>query len=141
MNQINPLKLFSLEYLFDPTPGQDFLYRWPALLFFVALFFSSWYVKTYISSLPNHKVAMEFLGKVPLRIREFAVAGLLITFFRDQDIPYWGMRFWFVLLFAVMLWYGYKVWKNYKDGIESRVKVVKEIAVIDKYLPKKKKRK
>ncbi len=137
---MNPLKLLNPSYLFDPTPSQSFLYFWPMMVFFILLFISSWYVKKYIHSLPNAKIASEFLGRVPTRIREFAVAGILLTFFRDQDIPWFGMRFGTVLLFILMFVYGYSVWKKYNEGIAVRVSVSQQKAIVDKYLPKPKKR-
>ncbi len=91
--------------------------------------------------MPNAKVAAEFLGRVPTRIREFAIAGMFLTFFRDQDIPWFGMRFATILLFALMLFYAYSIHKKYKEGISARISHVQQKKIVDKYLPKPKKRK
>ncbi len=138
---MNPLKLLDPNYLFDPTPGQSFLFFWPMMVFFILLFASSWYAKKQIHSMPNAKVAAEFLGRVPTRIREFAIAGMFLTFFRDQDIPWFGMRFATILLFALMLFYAYSIHKKYKEGISARISHVQQKKIVDKYLPKPKKRK
>lgn len=111
------------------------------MVFFALLFISSWYAKKYIHALPHAKIAAEFLGRVPTRIREFAIVGMFLTFFRDQDIPWFGMRFGIILLFVLMAIYAYSIWKKYNDGIATRVSMTQQKAVVDKYLPRPKKRK
>lgn len=137
---MNPLKLFDPSYLFDPTPGYTFMYFWPLFVFFLLVFAGSFYIKKYFKKLPNHEVAMEFLGGVPARMREFVVAGLILAFLRNEDIPYFAMRFWTVLLFIAVIAYGVRVWTLYKKNINTRVVRRQEEKVSDKYLPKPKKK-
>lgn len=137
---MNPLKLLNPSYLFNPAPSQSFLYFWPMLILFALIFFSSWYAKQYIRSLPNPAISWELLKNVPTRIREFALLGLLLTFFRDQDIPWFGMRFWTILLFALMALYAYKTRENYIKGMEVKLSISHKEQVLDKYLPKPKKK-
>ncbi len=137
---MNPLKLLNPSYLFNPSPSQSFLYFWPMLILFTLIFFSGWYVKQYIRKLPNPAISWELLKNVPTRIREFALLGLLLTFFRDQDIPWFGMRFWTILLFALMAFYAYKTRENYIKGMAVKLSISHKEQVLDKYLPKPKKK-
>lgn len=138
---MNPLKLFNLSYLFDPTPGAHFMYFWPLVICLLLVFAASFKVKTYIKTLPNHHVAMEFLGNIPKRLRELAVVGLVLAFFRNENIPYFAIRFWTILLFALFAIYLFKVIRDYRTNFSVRVETRKEAAVIDKYLPRAKKKK
>lgn len=83
---------------------------------------------------------MEFLGGVPARMREFTIFGLILAFFRNEDIPYFAMRFWTVLLFIALIAYLVRVWTLYKKNIGTRVEVRHHQKITDKYLPKPKKR-
>lgn len=120
---LNPLKLLNPSYLFDPRPGITFLYFWPLLVFFVLVFFASFFVKQ---------------GPIPSRLREFSVIGLLLTFFRDQNIPYLGMRFWLVLLFLAAIAYGVYLWREKKRQAALKPIVEKREDQFEKYLPKRK---
>ncbi|MFA4814945.1 MAG: hypothetical protein WC924_02090 [Candidatus Gracilibacteria bacterium] len=119
---MNPLKLLDLSYLFDVHPGSTFMYFWPLLILFIVLFVSSF------------KVGPKGIAS---RMREFSVVGLLLTFLRDQNIPYLGMRIWLVLLFLAAVAYGIWYWKdlNKKANMKPAVEEQKQA---DKYLPKKK---
>ncbi len=137
---MNPFKLFDPSYLFDPTPGYTFLYFWPLIVFFLLVFTGSFYIKKYFKMLPNHDVAMEFLGGVPRRMREFAISGIILAIFRNEDIPYFAIRFWTVLIFVLAVAYGIYVWNGYKKNINTRVVRRQEERITDKYLPKPKKK-
>ncbi len=75
------LKLFSPDYLFAPVPGSDFHYNWLVYGFFVLLLIGSFFVRRALAKRPHARVEEEFFGGVPFRMREFAVIGLLFTFF------------------------------------------------------------
>lgn len=121
---MNPFKLLDPTYLFDATPGSEFIFFWPLLILFVAIFIGSFKLKN---------------SAMAARMREFSILGLLLTFFRDQNIPYLGMRLWIVLLFGSALAYAAWTWKQMKKA--AKLKPVKEEKKEDKYLPKKKKKK
>ncbi|MBI4127102.1 hypothetical protein HY463_00165 [Candidatus Peregrinibacteria bacterium] len=110
------------------------------VVLFVLLFCASWYAKKYIHTLPNPAISSELLKRVPARIREFALLGLLLTFFRDQDIPWFGMRFWTILLLVLMAFYAYKMRENYIKGMEVKLSISHKEQVLDKYLPRPKKK-
>ena len=137
---MNLFKLLSPSYLFDLSPGSSFMYFWPLLILLVVIFFSSWKVKDLIKQHRNPKVALKLLGGIPTRMREFALLGLLLTFLRDQNIPYLGMRAWIVLLFLLGAAYGVYVWLNYKKKYLKLVRESKVKNVEDQYIPKAKKK-
>ncbi len=138
---MNPFKLFSPSYLFDPVPGETFMYFWPLAIFLVLVFLASWKVKEMIKNMRNPKLSWELLGGIPGRMREFALLGLLLTFFRNENIPYLGMRFLIVLLFLSALAYGIWTWRHYKKNFSVRIVEKKQKCMTDKYLPKAKKKK
>ncbi len=137
---MDPLKLLNPDYLLDVTPGPTFLYFWPLLIFFVLVFALSFKVKPFMGSKPNAKLLMEFFGGVPSRMREFALLGMLLTFFRNEDIPYLGMRVLFLLLFVLALSYAFWSWRNYKKHFHEQAERSEAKSFEDKYLPKPKKR-
>ncbi|MEK9159154.1 MAG: hypothetical protein AAB383_00340 [Patescibacteria group bacterium] len=120
---MNPFKLFDPSYLFDTRPGSEFMYFWPLMVIFVAVFVGSFKVKS---------------SGIAARMRELSVLGLLFTFFRDQNIPYMGMRLWLVLIFVAALVYGVWYWKQMDKAAEAKP-MKEEKKKADKYLPKKKK--
>ena len=138
---MNPFKLFLPNYLFNPMPGYYFMYFWPLLIFFVLLFALSFKAKKYIASLPNKEINLKLLGGVPSRMREFALIGLLLTFLRNENIPYLGMRVWLVLLLLLFVAYiAYIAW-NYEKNFHIKVIQAARQTVTDKYRPQAKKKK
>lgn len=138
---MNPFKLFLPSYLLDTTPGSSFLYFIPLLIFFVLIFVGSWQVKKMLTGSQNARINTDLLGSVPTRMREFALLGLLLTFFRNEDIPYLGMRIWLVLFFIAMLAYVVWIWTHYKKNFSVRIVEKESTSVTDKYLPTSKKKK
>jgi len=134
-------KLFELNYLLDKTPNPGFMYFWPITIFFFLVLLASWQTQKYLSKSPNPKITKRFLGHIPTRMREFAIIGLGLTFFRTESIPWLGMRLWLILFFLLTLIYAVYTWRNYElnfdKALGERAITVKE----DKYLPKRKKRK
>lgn len=122
---INPFNLFVPSYLFDVRPGADFFYFWPLIvLFVVAFLISFWLNKRGLSG----------------RMREFSAAGLLLTFLRDQNIPYLGMRVWLVILFLCIVAYAVWFWRYSKKKLVFRGNLQTQENALLKYLPKKKRR-
>lgn len=121
---MNPFKLLNPSYLFDTRPGSEFMFFWPLLFVFVAIFIGSFKVKA---------------SNIAARMREFSILGLILTFFRDQNIPFLGMRLWIVLLFVAALAYAVWIWKGIKKAAMHQP--IAEKKREDKYLPKKKSKK
>lgn len=122
---INPLKIFDPAYLFETRPGSEFFYFWPLLIICVAVFIGSFKVKQ---------------KNIASRMREFSALALLFTFFRDQNIPYLGMRFCLVLILLAAIAYTIFAWKTSKTKIAEAPQANKKLETFTKYLPKKKRR-
>ena len=122
---LNPFKLFDPGYLFDPRPGSEFLFFWPLVILFLAVFVGSFKVKA---------------RGIAARMRELSFLGLLFTFLRDQNIPYLGMRLLIILIFVAAFVYAIWQWKqSEKKAILKPVLQAREDKLM-KYLPKKKHR-
>lgn len=121
---MNPFKLFDPAYLFDTRPGSEFMFFWPLMVLFIAVFVGSFKVKQ---------------AHMATAMRWFSVIGLGLTFTRDQNIPWLGMRLWFVVLFLAALAYGVWYWKQ-ADKVAEQKPMKEEKKKADKYLPKKKKK-
>lgn len=134
------LKLFNPNYLFASVPGAEFSSRYIVYGFFVLLFAASFWVRAYLAKRPHARVEEAFFGGVPYRMREFALVGLLFTFFRDQNVPYLGMRFFLVLIGLLILGYAIWVYRDYKKHFHLRLAQVDVKREEDKYKPKRKRR-
>jgi len=132
------LKLFNPSYLFSPVPGSEFATAWLVYGFFILLFAGSFCVRALLAKRPHAKLEAAFFGGIPARMREFAVVALLFTFFRDQNIPYLGMRVFLVLIGLSMLAYAIVVFRNYKKNFAHRLVTSSTSKKVDKYKPAKK---
>ncbi len=132
------LKLFSPAYLFDAFPGSEFAFRWPAYGFFFLILVLGILAPKFFKQRPQAKFEGEFFGGIPSRLMEFAALGLIFTFFRDQNVPYLGMRVWMILVVVGMLIYLVYVWRNYQKNFASHLVKKTTKKEVDKYLPKKK---
>lgn len=135
------LKLFSPAYLFEAIPGSEFASRWLVYATFILLFFAGFAVKKLLKTRPQAKLEHEFFGGIPTRLKEFALVGLLFSFFRDQNVPYLGMRVWILLVVLALLVYCIFIWRNYRKNFAARLIAKQSKKTEDKYLPKAKKRK
>lgn len=135
------LKLLNPDYLFASVPGSEFEYRWVVYAFFILLFAGSFWAHKFFAKRPHARVEHEFFGGVPHRMREFALLGLLFTFFRDQNVPYLGMRALLMLMGLIMLAYAIWIFRNYKKNFAHRLAQQGSKKQEDKYLPKAKKKK
>lgn len=135
------IKLFSPAYLFDAFPGSEFGLRWLVYGFFVLMLTAGILLPKWLKERPQAKIEAEFFGGIPYRLREFAALGFLFTFFRDQNVPYFGMRVWMLVVVAGLLVYLIYTWRNYQKNFALRLAAKSEKKVEDKYKPKKKRRK
>ncbi|MFT7184300.1 MAG: hypothetical protein ACI9QC_000639 [Oceanicoccus sp.] len=134
-------KLFSPAYLFETTPGYNYAYNWPFLIFFILLFVASIKVHELLKNRPKAKLENPFFGGIPVIMRWFAVIGILFNFFRDQNIPFLGMRIWILLTFISMFAYAIFIWRRYELKFEESASKKTMNSFEDKYLPKAKKKK
>jgi hypothetical protein len=129
-------------YLFEKSPGQAFSY-YTAMLVLIALLIASSFIFKSIHKkrVQNHDfVFKKMFKKIPVRLVYFAIGLLFFLAVRYENIPYFSMRLWLILIllgFLAMLgYYLYKYLKVYpkeRDNFESRPKV----DATSKYLPNK----
>lgn len=122
---LNPFELFDPSYLFDARPGSSFFYFWPLLILFFGLFIGSFWMKQ---------------KNLAARMREFSALGVLLSFFRDQNIPYLGMRLLMVLLFLIAIVYTIAYWRKQEYLKMLKPAIMNKSQKIDQYLPKPKKK-
>ncbi len=136
---LRPFDLFKPNYLFDPTPSPEFPSAWVVFAFFVLLFAASFWAHKQIVQAKHPRLSHMALGGIPSRMREFALIGLLFTFFRDQNIPYLGMRFWLVLVVVGGIAYGVYAFRNFKKAQAEEFKASPVAMKSKSYLPQPKK--
>ncbi len=66
----------------------------------------------------------------------FSLVGELLVLFRQYNVYVLGARFWWLLLFAGSLWWGYRILK-YSERQERLVDQARSNEQYSKYLPKK----
>ena len=140
MNKIDLFKLFNPDYLFAMRPGNTFLYAWPMLILFLALFAFSWPLAKHFNKSKHPRITKELLGGIPVRMREFAFLGMGLLFLRAENVPFVGMRVWLILLFVAGLVYAAWVWRRYELSIEQKIEHKQTKKVVDKYRPQPKKK-
>jgi len=130
------------HYVFGIAPGQAFSYYTLSLivagiLLVFAIFFKQYYSKKVKN---GDFVFKKMFKKVPNQVIYFAIGLLFLIGVRYENIPYFAMRLWLILLtigFGVYL--GRQLYKYFKiypaelDNFESRPKQKTE----NKYLPNK----
>ncbi len=131
------LKLFDLHYLFASVPGEQFKFRIVFVLAFVLVFAASFYVQKKLATRPLAKLEKNFFGGIPYRLQEIAIIGLLLTFLRDQNVPYLGARVWFLALGLSALAYALWIWRNYQKNFAKILVARENKSKVDHYLPKK----
>lgn len=132
-------KLFSLSYLFDPRPG-IFSY----MAFFVGLFLlilvGSFYLERWIKKHPKRPILIHLLPNIGGRMRMFGLIGFIFLWVRYESLPYFSIRFFFLLFLLYILWVIghsiYMVRTRFEEKIETHT-VKKER---NKYLPRSKKK-
>lgn len=135
---MNLQQLFSPAYLFDAFPGSEFPLRFWVYGVFALIFVIGLLLPTLLRKRPQAKLEQEFFGGIPARLCEFAGLGLLFTFFRDQNVPYLGMRVWMIAVFVLILVYLIYIWRNYQKNFAVRLVSKQSKKIEDKYKPKKK---
>ncbi len=137
---MNPLKLLSLKYLFDLTPGYNYAYNEYLLVLFILIFIASFKVSALLKNRGDAKIESTFFAGIPSFMRRWALLGILLNFFRDQNIPLLGMRIWLLTLILSLPAYLAFTWRKYILKRENfKNKDLKE-GYQDKYLPKPKKK-
>jgi len=132
--QFEPQKLIDPSYLLDPNPPYQFAGFWPLfLLFGVALL-----VAMLLPLYPWRPWQEGFKQKLTVPLWLFSLGGLLLTFARNQTIPYLSSRLLLILfILASLSWIGYSFTVARKSVVSARI-AHEQSAKREKYLPKKK---
>lgn len=135
MGNIDLGKLFHSDYLFTKTPPADSDYRYLVILFgvLIVIAVSSW---VYFA---KKKKQLSLWGNIQGRVFNLflyiGIIGLVLIFFRWQEIPYVGSRFFLIiLLVAFLLWAAYVMFYRFiifKELLANN----KKKEEFEKYLP------
>jgi len=104
-----------LYYFFQSTPGTEFRYYIPliifaALLVIAAIVFSV----TYRNKKKNDFVFKKLFKNLSRRLILIAALVIVYMLVRYENIPYFSMRIWLYLTGALFLFFCYKYIKTYK---------------------------
>jgi hypothetical protein len=97
-------KLFSLEYLFNTTPGSEFKYLWICAAFFLLMVVFGQYMKVLIKKNEYKKILKRLFQGVEFKLNVTALFGLISLFFRTQNIPYLAARPLLIFMLAIGLY-------------------------------------
>jgi len=130
------------HYLFAIAPGQEFSYYMIGLIIVGLMLVGSIVFKQYYSRKVKNGdyVFKKMFKKFPNNLVYFAIGLLFFLGIRYENIPYFAMRLWFVLLaigclayFGRQLYKFLKVYPKELENFESRPRQNTE----NKYLPNK----
>lgn len=134
---MDPIKLFNPKYLFEVYPG-DFNFMPFFIALFVLMMLASFYADRWIKSHPQRASIQRVIPKFPERLRVLSIAGLLLLWVRYENLPYFSMRFFFLLFLLYIAWViGHTVYL-YKKQLPNVIAMHHASKNADKYLPRKK---
>lgn len=135
---MNPTQLFNLDYLFDPTPGDTFYYMVFFIILFLALILGSFYLESWIRKHPLRSALQSTLPHIGFHLRIFGMMGFVFLFVRYENMPYFSMRFLFVLyLLWIAVYVGMSLYR-FKTTLPETIEEQHRLKKRAKYLPKKK---
>lgn len=131
-NLFMPDNFFTTEYLFAtvaPTNKITFFVLLGAFVVFIVL--------AYLTSI-SKKMHKQLKAWVFNYFLTLGVAGVIVSFFRSQSIPYVGSRLamLIIILIAIIWYFAIVFYTLFK--MPSEVKMTKNEEIYQKYLPKKK---
>lgn len=135
------LKLLSLSYLFDATPGQAFRYFWLFFVFFVLLMAIGQYLRVMIKGSTHKKILKRLLPNVTAHLTWIALFGFIFLFFRYEDMPYLAMRIWLIAMILLGVYKLGKIGYIYTKILPQEIDKQYESMDEKKYLPSSKKKK
>jgi len=133
-----------MSYIFNGIPGSAFGYYYEMIGLIVILLLASFALRNIYKRRADNKdfIFKKMFRKTANRLTYFAIGIIFITLVRYENIPYFSMRLWMLLLLlGLLVFLGYQAYKYFKiypverDKFESQPKV--ENAKM-KYLPNKK---
>lgn len=130
-------KLLNPKYLFEVYPG-EFSFMPFFIGLFVLLFLASLSVDRWMKRHPHHTSLKHLLPGFPEKLRILGVVGLIFLWVRYENLPYFSMRFFFLVFLLYIVWViGHAIYL-YKKRLPQVVAQHHAIKTADKYLPKKK---
>jgi hypothetical protein len=118
MRDMNLKMLLSLEYWFALRPvAQSFQTAMILTAFFGLLFVLSFAFKAIYRKMKKTDRFMSYVyRKLSTATLSLGIAGLVLTFFRYQGAPLFGMRIWyFVWLVTALIWGAQIAWYRFKE--------------------------
>ena len=133
---IDPKKFFNTGYIFEktPAPDTDYLYLIFLFGFLIIAAFAAWF------GYGRLKKKLPIFEKMQTRVFNLffytGITGLLLIFFRWQEITYLGSRFFMLILLVVfiiwgswVIYFSLKILPKARKEFEARQK-------FEKYLPR-----
>ena len=132
---INPKKLFEPSYIFEKTPSANSDYLYLAIVFglFIVLAIVFWFI--YGKKKKNLPVLSSLQGRFFNIFFYTGISGLVLIFFRFQQIPYLGSRlFLLILILVFIIWSIYLLYFYFKI-LPQKISKFREEQIYNKYLP------
>jgi hypothetical protein len=132
-------KLFDLNYMFNPYPG-DFKFMPLFIGFFLVITIGSFYLEGWIKKNPNRSNIQRIIPGVAKHLRFLGLIGFLFLWARHEHIPYFSMRAALVAFIAYIVWtIGNSIYK-YKTQLNQVIELNLRNRKHRSYLPKQKKK-
>ncbi len=135
MPNIDFKQFFSTDYIFEKTPPfhRSFLYIVAIFVLFILLAFGSWF----LLGQKNKKLPLyQPLQKGLFNLFFYTgLMGLILSFFRWQQLAYLGSRFFMIVLFLAFFLFGLSILDYRFRMFPKLVKRYYERKNFEKYLP------
>lgn len=137
INQIAPQKFLNPDYIFEKTPPADSSYIYLAILFglMTVLAGVSWFI--YGRKKKRLPLYRHLQTKVFNLFFYTGLSGLVLVFFRWQQITYLGSRFFMLVLVIVTISWAILILMYRLRTFPKLIKEYEQKQKFDKYLPSK----
>lgn len=132
ISQINLSKLLEASYIFEKTPAAKGLYLYLAIVFGLLLVLALILI---IQLKKKEKIYKKLHTKIINLLLFTGFLGLVLIFFRWQQIPYLGSRFFMLVLAGVVIiWLGVIYWYRFLI-LPKEIEKYEKQKIFEKYLP------
>jgi len=132
---MNLHNILSLNFWFDMAPGSwDVLGRWIIIVVLISLVLGFLFkiLAVFQKNKPLLEPLFQQFGTIGLF---FGLTGAFFWIVRQQQMPIFSARFWWLILIVVTFVWKYKVLVSAKKYKENKQKYAERQQVYDKYLP------
>ncbi len=136
---MNPFKLLSPSYLFDPNPG-EFHFMVLFLGFFILLTVGSFYLDAWVRKHPHRTSIKHLLPRMGQTLRIFGIIGFAFLWIRYEQLTLLSMRAFFLLYLLILVWYVGNAIYKYRKRLPEVIEMHENRKKHKKYLPKRKKK-